>query len=140
MTGPANEKLSKAIAETISDMMAMNIEEMITPYTTASQEKEVMTMDDLKEAIEMVGTDPVIEFMKSKGFDPKDGCRMILPEVYRRECGEHRYVDYSLAAHVPLFYRPDFTYFQRKCTCEPLPGKHDLTYFPKKCTFVPPTA
>jgi hypothetical protein len=55
------------------------------PSNVANSPQEPLTIEDLQRAIELLksASDPLADFMRSKGFDPDAGCLLVIPiEVY----------------------------------------------------------
>lgn len=60
-------------------------------------EQECLTIDKLKEAMSKIPEDPVAKAMREQGFDPDDGCKLILPASRRANFGNYvpSYVQFS---------------------------------------------
>lgn len=69
-----------------------------------------LTIRDLRNAIKAIGDlDTIGEWMRSQGFDPKEGCYLVLPELLAKEF-EYRppaYVKFSRLAPQPFLIRGD---------------------------------
>lgn len=66
--------------------------------------------DGLKEldALMRECRDPLADWMRGQGFDPKDGCRLYLPECMKATIGHSPYVKYSPLIEKPVLVRiPD---------------------------------
>ena len=58
--------------------------------TVAQEPPKPLTLETIKRAIAAIPKDLVAEYMKEKGFDPADGCLLIMPISMRRD----RHPDY----------------------------------------------
>jgi len=65
----------------------------------------------MKEAIEALGPDPLAEYMRSKGFDPDEGCNLLIPAPQYNQLdwgpfGPPMYVRAHKAIAEPLMINP----------------------------------
>jgi hypothetical protein len=47
--------------------------------TATNTSQEALTLDAILEAMRLIPPDPLADWMRSEGFDPKDGYKLILP-------------------------------------------------------------
>jgi hypothetical protein len=67
-----------------------------------------LSFDALKEAIVAMPKDPLAEWMRDKGFNPNNGCKLILPEFMRDVAGKlpPDYMLFSEYVDSPLLVDP----------------------------------
>lgn len=64
-------------------VMANNVKSGTIPQS----EPETLTLEKLREVIDSIPKDPLAEWMKAEGFDPKKGGKLYLPISMRKEMG-----------------------------------------------------
>lgn len=62
-------------------------------------------LKDIQRIMDQLPKDPIVEFMKDKGFDPKDGCVIILPSHLSGTFPERNYILYSKIIEQPMLMR-----------------------------------
>lgn len=79
---------------------------MNLPISTATiNSDDSVSFDDLKEALQCLGADPLAEWMKEQGFDPEDDCLLILPSSINLDwgpMGPPKYVFFSNILDSPI--------------------------------------
>lgn len=48
--------------------------------TTNTDNTTCTTVDDIIKAVEKIWREPIAEWMRERGFDPKDGCKLVFPK------------------------------------------------------------
>jgi hypothetical protein len=87
--------------------------------STRSIDSGVMTIDKLLAAFDAMPKDPLAEMMKSKGFDPAKGCKMILPASLKGKLGVFppSYVSFSGLVSDPVLFDPKAVASKPKIYC-----------------------
>ncbi len=80
--------------------------------TFTTQTSGNITLESIQEVKKLlVDVDPIVKFMREKGFDPDEGCLMIVPSVWRDKWQVHRkYIKYSDVIDQPIMINPNFTF------------------------------
>jgi hypothetical protein len=73
--------------------------------STVTEPIEPLTYEKIRAAIEAIGPEPIGEFMKAQGFDPKEGGRLALPASWKdRDRFWPEYVTFTEMTGTPFLY------------------------------------
>ncbi|BCG50166.1 hypothetical protein [Ralstonia phage RP13] len=72
--------------------------------------KDTISLKDIEDLYKSLSEHPIAKFMREKGFDPDNGCKLIIPHTLAMKIGNlPDYVIPSIFATDPILVNPNVT-------------------------------